>query len=164
LVVVRSGRIAQLLQAVGFDRVVPTFQTEEAAMLALRGGPNPSVLTSWEDARAETIVAWRVIADAIGRAPRETVLRLLTSFTSLCEQSRASFQESAALGATHCQFCPLYDALGGRIQDIGCRSLRDPIIEAVRANDLPLARTQVAAVLRTLEALPLPDEGPPPAT
>jgi anti-anti-sigma factor len=157
MVVARSGRFAQLLQVVGFDRVVPTFPTEEAAMLALRGWPNLAAPKTWGDARAETIVAWRVIAEAIDQAPRgETVLRLLTSFTPLCERSKAIFQESAASGTTHCQFCPLYEALGGRLQDIGCRSLRDPIIEAVRANDLDLARAQVAEVIRTLEELPLP--------
>ena len=40
----------------------------------------------------------------------------------------AVLTDSADPGALRCLFCPLFKALGGQPEDLGCRSLLDPII------------------------------------
>ena len=65
------------------------------------------------------------------------------------------------LPSTRCEYCPLFAVVGGAVEDLGCQSLLNPIIQAVRGGDLDLARAQVAAVIRLLEALCVPvDEDP----
>ena len=49
----------------------------------------------------------------------------------------------------------------GPPEDVGCRSMLDPIIETLRAGDRDTARAEVAAVIRTIEQMPLPSEGEP---
>jgi anti-anti-sigma factor len=164
-----SKQPARLLEAEGLDRWIPTFPTEEAAVLALRGaGPAPPAPTTWEAARAQALSRWQEIQHLLepvpggGRAdqiPVKEPLRLLTSMMGLCERSEELFQELPAPGAVRCQFCPLYYALGGRPGDVGCRSLLEPIIEALRANDLASARAQAAKVIRTIGMMPLPTNG-----
>jgi anti-anti-sigma regulatory factor len=151
---------ARLLQADGLDRMIPTFPDEETATLALRGaGPAPPAPTTWEAARAAALARWRVIQHLSEQSQVHSVeeaLHLLTSMTALCERAEELFQELPAPGAVRCQFCPLYYALGGRPKDIGCRSRLEPIIEALRADDLASARAQVAEVIRAIETMPLP--------
>lgn len=104
-----------------------------------------------------------------GPGKRDDVLRLLTSMTALCERSEEVLQEHQELVATgfpppneagveRCQFCPLFEALGGRPEDLGCRSLLDPIIAAVKAGDLTAAGAQVQGVIHLLRRIPLPIE------
>jgi anti-anti-sigma factor len=106
-----------------------------------------------------------------GGGQRDDLLRLLTSMTALCERSEEILQEHEGLVATgfpppseaglaRCHFCPLFKALGGQQADLGCRSLLDPIIAAVKANNLPAARAQVLAVIETLQRIPLSVEEP----
>jgi anti-anti-sigma factor len=163
VVVAGTGSVAHLLEVLGFDHVVTTFPSEESALLASRGGgpPLPAPAT-WATARADTLTRWRLIQEALDQPSPQEVLRLLTSMTALCERSEELFQERSAPATARCQFCPLFYALGGRPDDVGCQSILNPLIEAVRGNNPDSARAQVAAVIRTIEELPLPDAGRPP--
>lgn len=160
VLVTGTGATSRLLQVTGIDRIIPTFPTEEVAMLALRGeGPPEPAPATWAEARAETVARWRAIQDTLDQEAPEEVLRQLTSMSALCERSEELFREGDAPVATRCRFCPLFYALGGRSQDVGCRSVLDPLLAAVRTGDLDAARAQVAALIRTLEEMPLPEEG-----
>jgi anti-anti-sigma factor len=163
IVVAGPGPVARLLQVVGFDIIVPTFPSEESAMLASRGGGPPlPAPTTWAIAREDTLARWRLIREALDQASPSEVLRLLTSVTALCERSEELFQERSAPATFRCQFCPLFYALGGREEDVGCQSTLNPLIEAVRASNPDSARAQVATVIRTIEEMPLPEGGRPP--
>jgi anti-anti-sigma factor len=154
LVVVASpGRVAHVLQLVGFDRVVPVFRSEDAVGLTLRGGPLPPAPASWAEALSETVLHWRETRQALDHAPKNEVVRLLTSMTALCERSEECFRDGSRRAAFHCEFCPLFHRLGGRPEDAGCMSMLDPIIAAVRSGDQNAARTQVRAAARTLEEM-----------
>ena len=93
---------------------------------------------------AESIIYWQWIQESIDQVPPEMVLRLLTSMTPLCEQEEELFPEDtthcgeelvlAPSSGARCQCCPLFRELGGQ-EDVGCRSLIDPIIAAVQAGD-----------------------------
>jgi anti-anti-sigma factor len=162
VVVAGTGAVARLLHVVGLDWVVPVFPTEDVAALALRGGGPPVPAPStWATARALTAGRWRVIQDAIDGGSAEEVLHLLTSMTALCDRSEELFQARSLPATSRCQFCPLFHALGGHPEDVGCRSIRDPIIESLRAGDRETARAEVAAVIRTIEQMPLRDECSP---
>jgi hypothetical protein len=58
--------------------------------------------------------------------------------------------------STRCEYCPLFADLGAAVEDLGCQSLLDPIIQTVRAGDRDLARSQIIAVIQFLESLWLP--------
>jgi anti-anti-sigma regulatory factor len=157
LIVVTGARpLEGVLGIPGIERLIPSYPTEEAAALDLRGWwpplPGPD---TWAEALAETIVHWKVVQEAIDRAPREDVLHLLTSMTGLCERAEEFYQENPTLGTARCQHCPLFHALGGGPEDVGCRSLIDPILASVRAGDETAAHAQVAGVIHTLEKMPL---------
>jgi anti-anti-sigma factor len=163
VVVTGTGSVARLLQTVGFDRLVPTFSNSEGAMMALRGGQSPlPAPATWEEARDETLTRWRAIQQVLDEHSPEQVLSLLTSMFALCERSEELFQQRSERATYRCEFCPLFHALGGQPEDIGCRSILEPLIETVRANRLDSARAQVAAIIHTIETMPLPEEGQPP--
>jgi anti-anti-sigma factor len=185
-VVAGDGTAARLLELVGFDRVVPTFASEGAASLALRGGPPHDVPKSWEVARVESLLHWRLVLEAVDKAPVEEVVRRLTSITGLCRRSDAPFREAARRPAptggkrrftdwkktltalrppggrsgptARCEYCPFFAALGGDPDDVGCQGVVDPIIRAMQAGDRGEARSQALSVLSILEAMPLPGE------
>jgi anti-anti-sigma factor len=160
IVVAGTGSVARLLQVVGFDNIVPTFPSEASAMLASRGcGPPLPAPTTWAIAREDTLARWRLIRTALDQASPTEVLRLLTSMTALCERSEELFRERSTPASSRCQFCPLFYTLGGRPEDLGCQSILNPLIEAVRAGSPDSARAQVAAVIRTIEEMPLSQEG-----
>jgi anti-sigma B factor antagonist len=199
VVVAGPGFAGDLLRWVGFDRVVPVFPTEEAAVLALRGGLPLAPPPSWAEARAQSVRHWRAILRALDETAPEEILRRLTSMTALCERSDEFFRLGLAVFAdwpprdevawakgegqgqirtgapargagpalmerpptSRCEYCPLFAALGGVPEGVGCQSILDPIIEAVRAGDGHWARRQVTAVIRLLEALRLPAEEDP---
>jgi hypothetical protein len=141
----------------------PHVPHQEAASLALRGCapaiPGPA---TWAEARAETLTRWRAIQETLDQSAPEEVLRLLTSMFALCERSETLFQERDECATYRCQFCPLFYALGARPEDVGCHSMLEPLIQAVRVNDPASARAQVAEVIRTIEELALPEDGTPP--
>lgn len=92
----------------------------------------------------------------VARLPGEAgpILRCtgeLTAMTALCERAEAD---------ARCRFCSLFHALGGRPEDIGCRSVLEPIRDAVRRGDGPAARERVASLIRTLEQMPVGEAAP----
>jgi hypothetical protein len=149
------------------DWIIPVYPTEEAAALVLRGWspPHPGPGT-WKAARAEAIIHWQLIQEAVVEVPAELALRLITSMTPLCEQAEEVFHEGelpsgdrrgrAASNNARCQCCPLFHELGGLQEDVGCRSLIDPVIAAVGAGDRNAAGALIQGVIETLKAMPLP--------
>jgi hypothetical protein len=128
----------------------------------------------------QTIGRWRMIERALDDSPVESILHLLLSMTALCRRSDALYCQSRGAATnrpteprqghdppeaqpSRCEFCPLFHQLGGKPEDVGCQSIVDPIIAAVRAGDRDTARAQAAAALRTLERMPAPEEAQPPA-
>jgi hypothetical protein len=175
VVVAEGGRAATLLRSVGLHHVVPLFADEESAVLALRGGPPLTSPANWEEARVETIRYWKDLAEALEHAPAENILRVLTSMTPLCERSDQLYRMSAAAawnraaevwGAetdhevldTRCWFCPLFHRLVCGSEDLGCHGILDPLIKVVQEGDRTSACAQVAAVIRTIEQMPVPPD------
>jgi anti-anti-sigma factor len=157
VIVAGTDGMARLMKAARIDHLLPVYATEEEAARALRlAGPLPLVPMSWEETRDTTIAYWQEFKERIDEAPAEELLRDLTMMTALCERAEELFQHRDRPAAWRCQFCPLFHALGGRPHDVGCRSLLDPIIAAVRAGDLTTARDQVDPLIRLLEAMPWP--------
>jgi anti-anti-sigma factor len=160
-----TGRIGRLLRVMGIDWIVPVFPSEEVAMRALRGGgPHAPAPATWEAARAATVARWRAIQDALDETPHEDVLRQLTSMTALCDRAEELFQRRPGPAAARCEFCPLFYALEGRPEDLGCRSVLDPILAAVREENTQAARARVEELIHTLEEMSLPegDDSPVP--
>lgn len=175
LVVTGNTATSRRLRAMGLDWAMPVFASEEAAARALRNGwprlPGPE---SWAQAQAETMIRWQVILEALDEGVADTprrgeLLRLITSMNALCERAEERLQEHREEAATgflpfdtiapsRCHFCPLFTALGGERDALGCRSLLDPIIVAAQAGDRDAAGAQALAVLRLLRRLPLPAE------
>jgi anti-anti-sigma factor len=162
VVVAGTGPPARLLDATGIDWIIPVFPTHAVAALALRGAaPAAHGPATWAEAREKTLARWRRIQAAVGQQAPEETLRLLTSMMGFCERSEELFQERRAKAEVRCQFCPLFSALGGRSEDIGCRSILEPIIEAVREGLRESAGAQVAKVIRLIEEMPLPERDLP---
>jgi anti-anti-sigma factor len=165
LLVAGRGRIAQLLQFMGIERIIPIFPTEEAAVTAVRGGgPQEPAPATWEAARADTVARWRTLLERLKESPPEEVLRQLTGMTALCERAEELFQNRSAPASSRCQFCPLFYELGAETEAVGCQSVLDPMIEAVRQGEKDRARVQIEELIRTLEEMPLPEKetGPTP--
>jgi anti-anti-sigma factor len=159
VVVAGTGRTANLLQFMAIDRIIPVFPNEETATQAVRGGglPEPA-LPTWEEAKAETLARWKAVQELLEQASPEEALRQMTTMTALCERSETLFQERTPPVASRCQFCPLFYELGGQAADVGCRSVLNPVIAAVRDGDRERARAQVANLIRLLEEMPLPEQ------
>jgi anti-sigma B factor antagonist len=165
VVVAGPGRVARLLSLVGLDYVIPVFPTGTAAELAVRGGL--SLLPerkSWAEVRQAALGRWRLIEEELRAAPGEEVLRLLTAMTELCERSQMEFDAHPIPAGSRCQFCPLYYTLGGRSQDIGCRSAIDPLIGLVRSGDREAATRRAGEMAETIAEMPLPEESARTAT
>jgi hypothetical protein len=79
---------------------------------------------------------------------------------ALCERAEEIYQEQPTPAGTRCQFCPLFHELGGEPEDIGCRSLLDPIMEMLRGGRREDAREGIAFVISFLEQLALPEDLP----
>jgi anti-anti-sigma factor len=159
VIVAGFGRTGRLLHFMGIDRIVPFFPNEASAARALRGGviaePAPA---DWETARDETIARWFSLRALLEEAPPEDLLRHATAMTGLCQRSEEIFQELPTLVTSRCHFCPLFYELGGEPQDIGCRSVLDPVMHAVRSGDTELARAQISHLIRILDEMPMPEE------
>jgi anti-anti-sigma factor len=165
VLVAGNPSIARMLTFLGLDTILPTFPVESVAALALRGGgPPPPTPESWEAARSRTLSRWRAILDALEAAPADETLHQMTSMMALCERADEFFQDQPIVAGARCQLCPLFYALGGRPEDVGCRSVLEPMIAAVGAGRVDEARSEVVALIRTIEEMPLPQETPPAAT
>lgn len=160
-----TGQPARLLRVTGIDQLVPVFPSEEEAVLMLRGGSPAAPAPSWAEAKAMTVALWQGIEELLDTASAHDVLCHVTSPTPLCERAETSFQERlwspkdradlSSATVSRCQFCPLFHALGARQEDVGCRSVLEPIIQALGSQDWPEARDLVARVIRTVEEMPL---------
>jgi anti-anti-sigma regulatory factor len=156
-IVAGTGWIARLLNVAGLDRLLPVFPTEEEAARALTlAVPKPLAPATWPEARRQMVACWRGLRESLDDAPTEEILRTLTMMMPLCERAEEFYQRRARPAAWRCQFCPLFETLGRRPQDVGCRSLLDPIITAVRAGERGAARDLVDQAIRLLEEMPLP--------
>jgi anti-sigma B factor antagonist len=158
VLVAREGRVDRLLRLTGIDDIIPLFPTEATAARALRGEaeplPGPG---TWAEARVRALKRWRAIREAVGEAPSLEVLHDLTSMMPLCERAEEISRDYPFPDGARCRFCPLFYALGGRPEDIGCRSMLEPLIEAVRLGRANAARPQIDEVIATLESMPLPE-------
>jgi len=169
VIVAGTGRMARLLRVSGLDRLLPVFLTWEEAASALRLSEPPTLPpTTWAEAREATVSYWREIKEALdhdlteGAPPPEAeVLRALTATTALCQRAEEVFQQRPKPATWPCQFCPVFYALGGRPEDVGCRSLLDPIITAVRAGERATAHVLIQRTIHLLEEMPLPDDETP---
>jgi anti-anti-sigma regulatory factor len=158
VLVAGTGWMARLLGVSGIDELLPVFPTEVEAVHTLRlmTPPLPTP-ASWEAARADAVAYWQDIREALEVESPAEVFAYLTGMTALCERAEKSLRQRVWPAAWRCQVCPLFHALGGRPQDVGCRSLQDPVIAAVRAGDQVRARALIDATIRLLEELPLPE-------
>jgi anti-anti-sigma factor len=160
--VAEGGVPARLLQALQIDTILPVFPREEVAARALRGGgPHPLAPATWTEARQKTLQRWRTISETLERDPEEA-LRLMTSMFALCDRAEELFEEQPGRAEARCQFCPLFQALGGHQEDLGCRSVLEPLIDAVRAGERSLAQTKIGELTRLIAQLPAPEEIPTP--
>jgi anti-anti-sigma regulatory factor len=158
VLVAGTGWMASLLGASGIDELLPVFPTEGEAARTLRLMAVPLPLTvGWEAARADAVAYWQDIREALELETPEMVLAYLTAMTALCERAEKSFRQRRWPATWRCQLCPLFHALGGRPHDVGCRSLQDPVIDAVRAGDRVRARALIDATIHFLQELPLPE-------
>jgi anti-anti-sigma factor len=159
VIVAGAGHTARLLHFMGIDRAIPIFPIEEMAARAVRTQslPEPAPAT-WEAARAQTVAWWCLVLELLDQAPQEEVLRQITAMTPLCERSEELLHELPAPATPQCHVCPLFYAIGGEPEDVGCRSVLDPILHAVRAGDRDLARIRLTEIIRTIEEMPLPED------
>ncbi len=162
--VVGGGAATRILEGLGIAGIVPLFQTEEAAAAALRrDGQSPPAPETWEEAREHTLARWWAIAAALDHFAPSAALRLLTSMFGICARSEEEFRRPQAgtrypRASSRCHCCPLFEQLGGSAMDVGCRSLLNPILDAINAGDYDLARSQVQEAIRTVSEMPLPRE------
>jgi len=161
ILVAAPGHILRLLHALSLDDLLPVFPGEHAAALALRGGgPADAAPGGWEEARRGSARWWRAICDAIKDHQGETVLKSVVSMHPLCHRSEEELQRSTASGSSRADYrccrCPLFHALGGKPEDIGCRSVQDSIVRALLAGDRTTAYARAVAIVRLIEAMPMP--------
>lgn len=158
--VAENGVPARLLYVLGIDAILPVFPSEEVAGRALRGaGPPLPAPESWSEARDKTLERWRVVESLLDSEPEEA-LRQMTSMFALCERAEELYLHRREPAYARCQFCPLFAALGGQDRDLGCRSVLEPMVEAVRAGDRDGARAKIRELAKLIAALPLPDAAP----
>lgn len=161
VLVAGRGGLSTALQTLGVDWVVPLFPTEAAAAQALRGGGPPAPAPStWEQARQETMSVWRRACEALDSGSRGEVMQQMTGFHPLCERSEEMLQGKHVPDGIRCRLCPLFAALGGRQEDVGCISIRSPIMKALASGDVNSARRLMQRVIALLEAMPLPGSVP----
>lgn len=156
-VIAGTESMSRLLQVLGIDWILPVFPSESAAAKALRGGgPGEPAPSTWTEARDKSLAWWRAIYDALESAPAENLLRPITSMHGLCQRAEEALPASSV--ETRCRVCPLFHALGGRPEDLGCRSEKDPMVQALLAGDRAAARARIARLIRVMEELPMPPD------
>lgn len=161
MVVAGDGAAGRLLRLFSLDEAFPIFPTESAAELALRGGgpagPGPG---TWEAARQGSLHWWQAIRDAAEQQPAEQIMRNVLAMHPLCVRAEEQLQQTDAAGGAHggvrCLHCPLFDALGGGPENVGCRSIHEAIGELLRSGNRTAARQYAAEVVRLVETMPLP--------
>jgi anti-anti-sigma factor len=157
VVVTGTDWMTRLMAVARIDQLLPVYTTGEEAERMLRlAGPPPPAPTTWDETRDATIAQWQGFRKRLDVAPTVELLRDLTTMTALCEHAEEIYQQRTIPAVWRCQFCPLFQALGGRPHDVGCRSVLDPIISALRAGDRVTAGAELDALLYLLQKMPLP--------
>jgi anti-anti-sigma regulatory factor len=155
-VIPEPGWMARLLRVAGFDRFLAVYPDETTAAAASPMGPPARAPLPWEAAREATLAYWSDIRDVLDWAATAEIERRLTAMTAFCEGAGAIHRGHQTPAAYRCQHCPLFYALGGLPSDVGCRSLRDPILAAVRTGDRGTARSLVDRAISILDEMTLP--------
>jgi anti-anti-sigma factor len=152
-----SNPNVRFLRLLDLDWFLPTFPNEESAQRALRGGgPTDAAPATWEDARADSLVKWRLVLSMLDRGTPQEAMREITSMHGLCRHSEELHQHRCTETGVRCEVCPLFKALGAHESDIGCRSATQPMVEALIAGDRESAKTRVAGLVQIIEQMPLP--------
>jgi anti-anti-sigma factor len=162
-VVAGTDSVARILRMLGIDGVLPVFPTEAAATFALGGGPTddgPSddAPASWAEAREESLAMWRAILTALDDGPVDDVVARITATHGLCRRAEESLDGWGTRGGTRCYLCPLFHVLGARLEDVGCASLTQPMVDALLGGNRGAARAQVARLIQLIERMPLPPD------
>lgn len=150
---------AHVFRVLGIDRLIPVFSSESAAEIALQGpSPIDPAPVTWTEARSESLAMWRGILAMLETVAADEVMRRITSSHGLCHRANELLEARRGPEGAWCYLCPLFHALGARVEDIGCQSLTQPMLEALLASDRRAAVAQVARLIRLVETMPLPDE------
>lgn len=156
-VVAGSDPAARILHGAGVDWMFPVVPTEDSARLVLKGAePPPPGPGNWEQARAGSVAAWKAIRDMLDTVPAEEVIRRVTGPHDLCRRAEDEVHAPGGQDTTRCYVCPLFHALGGESEDVGCRRATQPMIEALLSGDRWAARTQVSRLIELMERMPVP--------
>jgi anti-anti-sigma factor len=160
VVIAGRGWMARLLRVAGLDPFLAIYPDEDTAAAASQMGPPAPAPPTWEAAREATLAYWRDIRDALDWATTAEVERRLTAMTAFCESAEAIHREHRTPSSYRCLHCPLFYEAGGRPTDVGCRSLRDPILAALRVGDRETARSFVDQTTFLIEEMVLPTAAP----
>ena len=145
---------SHLLEVLGIDSFIPVFPTEGAATLALRGGAPPEARTaSWEAARVGTLRRWEEVMRCIHAREWTRAEDGMALPQPLCERAVELLQLRRGHTDAHCHLCPLFYALGGRDADLQCRSIRGPLLNALRQHDPVKASRLAREIVETLRSL-----------
>ena len=145
---------SRLLEALGIDSFIAVFPTEGAATLALRGGAPPDARTaSWETARAATVRRWEEVLRCAQSREWTRAEEALALPQPLCERADELMQLRRGHTGSRCHLCPLFYALGGRDADLECRSVRDPLLDALRHHDAVKASRLAGEMIEILRCL-----------
>jgi anti-anti-sigma regulatory factor len=159
ILVAGPGPAAELLSALAIPLLLPVYPDEAAAAIAARdGAPEVEAPISWKGARERSLSRWQAIADALDTAAPEEVGRMVCEPHGLCEHSEHQRAEQHPFLSTRCHICPLFTAIGGREEDLGCQSITGSLLHSLTSRDYRTAREQIALVIRLIEELPLPAE------
>jgi anti-anti-sigma regulatory factor len=151
---------AGALRALRIAEVVPVYPNLETATGAARGSAAPPLPpATWLEAQRATLGRWRAIRALFGIIPVEETAREVTSMFPLCEQAEEVGRECGKAGASRCTCCPVFHALGARQADVGCRSLLQPILVALREGDEETARVLLDDAIATVATAWLPPGG-----
>jgi anti-anti-sigma regulatory factor len=158
LALICGGRgIHQAVVALGLARLMPVFSDEaalNAALLKSRAAPEPP--ESWAIARERTLETWRDIHALLDTASTPELLRRVSGMHGTCRRAESLVEPEGGYRLTRCLLCPLFYALGGDDEDIGCRSVREPIMHALIAGDSDRARALVARLIDQIGRMPIP--------
>jgi anti-anti-sigma regulatory factor len=162
LILVTDAEVGARLYTLGIGWQIQVYPTEESAARALRGGsPAAPAHETWAAARHETATGLRVLYDSLDTLTTDEAMRELTAMLPLCERAEAAAQTEGA--GVRCECCPLYYWLGGGTEEIGCRSVVDPILAALQSGDRETAGHLIMELIFQALEMPLAEGGRPPA-
>lgn len=155
VLVMDAARAEHAVSALDLERDAPIARSEEEAQTVLWRLHQEErwPARSWEDAQRAALQFWRQLDHDLDRVPAAEAARRLTGMHALCEKSEDVICQSSVPPEARCEFCPLFHALGGRPQDLGCDSVIDPILEALSRSDRQAARAGVRHILGLLEKM-----------